>query len=56
LADGVTFAHVITGDRAKAKEGLGRLAAFQAFTQGGQKRWQEGTTPGEASVIGVFEG
>jgi hypothetical protein len=56
LADGVTFAHVITGERAKAREGLGRLAAFQAFSQGGQHRWKEGTAPAEATVIGVFEG
>jgi hypothetical protein len=54
LADGVTFAHVITGDRAKAREGLGRLGAFQAFSEEGRQRWVEGTEPGEATVIGAF--
>lgn len=54
LADGVTFAHVITGDRAKAREELGRLGAFQVFSQGGQQRWAEGSAPVEATVIGAF--
>jgi hypothetical protein len=54
LADGVTFAHVITGDRAKAREELGRLPAFQAFSQGSQQRWAEGSAPAEAAVIGAF--
>ena len=54
LADGVTFAHVITGDRAKAGEALRQLSAFQAFTQDGRQRWVEGTAPGEATVIGEF--
>ena len=54
LVDGVTFAHVIIGDRAKAREELGRLGAFQAFSQDGRRRWAKGSTPAEATVIGVF--
>lgn len=54
LADGVTFAHVITGDRAEAGEALRQLSAFQAFTRDGRQRWVEGTAPGEATVIGEF--
>jgi hypothetical protein len=36
LADGVTFVHVIQGDRTKASEALTQLTAFQAFSAGAQ--------------------
>jgi hypothetical protein len=56
LADGVTFVHVITGDRARAGEELRRLVAFQAFSRNAKKRWADGTGLGESTVIGTFDG